>query len=158
MSLGGPLRTSFDEGLARITLARPDSNAIDLALASALRDAVSELPDDARVMLLDADGANFCLGGDLKSFADEGETIESYIPELTRVLHEATVMLHDLVPTVASVQGNVAGAGIGLMAACDVAIASPQARFTFAYPKVGLTPDASVSYMLPRLIGRAKSN
>ena len=61
-------------------------------------------------------------------------------------------------PVIADVNGAVAGAGLGLVAAADFAIASEKARFTSAYTKIGLTPDGSTTWFLPRLIGlrRAK--
>ncbi len=60
-------------------------------------------------------------------------------------------------PGVAGVNGTVAGAGLGLMAAADLAVASRKAKFTSAYAKIGLTPDGSTTWFLPRLIGHRRT-
>jgi len=60
-------------------------------------------------------------------------------------------------PVIAEVNGTVAGAGLGLMAAADFAIASEKAKFTSAYTKIGLTPDGSTTWFLPRLIGHRRA-
>jgi len=60
-------------------------------------------------------------------------------------------------PVVAGVNGTVAGAGLGLMAAADLAVASQKAKFTSAYTKIGLTPDGSTTWFLPRLIGHRRT-
>jgi 2-(1,2-epoxy-1,2-dihydrophenyl)acetyl-CoA isomerase len=60
-------------------------------------------------------------------------------------------------PIIAEVNGAVAGAGLGLVAAADFAIASEKARFTSAYTKIGLTPDGSTTWFLPRLIGHRRT-
>ena len=144
------------DGVAHLTLDRPDAaNAIDLELATDLLDASLTIAADraVRAVLFTGAGARFCGGGDLKAFAGRDD--------LPRHLHEVLVPLHAAIanlvrgdpPVVAAVQGSAAGAGIGLMCAADLVLAGASAKFVMAYTGVGLTPDGSSSWFLPRLIG-----
>ena len=56
-------------------------------------------------------------------------------------------------PVVVGVQGNAAGAGLGLAVGGDIVIAAQSARFVVAYTKIGLNPDGGTSFLLPRLVG-----
>jgi 2-(1,2-epoxy-1,2-dihydrophenyl)acetyl-CoA isomerase len=108
---------------------------------------------DVRVVLVTAEGPRFCVGGDLKSFAAYPD-LGRGLGEVTADLHEAVARLVELdMPVVVAVQGVAAGAGLGLVCAADIAIASASATFLMAYTGVGLTPDASTSWFLPRLLG-----
>ncbi|MFF7282031.1 enoyl-CoA hydratase-related protein [Streptomyces griseorubiginosus] len=144
------------EGLARVELCRGGGNAIDLAMARALLDAARECAKArARAVLLTARGRSFCVGGDLKEFATlSGERLTGHLTEVTDALHGALRILADLdAPLVVAAQGAVAGAGLGLVAAADVSLAATDGRFSAAYTAIGYTPDAGVSWSLPRLIG-----
>lgn len=155
-----PVGLAIADGVARVTLRRPDSgNAIDLDVASALRDAVATLHRDDQVgaVLIHADGGAFCVGGDLSAFA--GATDRSaYIAELAGTMHEAVLGLRALRPPVLSaVQGACAGAGIGLALAADLVVAARGARFRAAYTAAGLAPDCGVSWALTRLLGAPRA-
>ncbi|MGW2718795.1 enoyl-CoA hydratase-related protein [Streptomyces sp. NPDC001492] len=144
------------EGLARVEMCRGSGNAIDLAMARALLDAAREC-EKARVraVLLTGRGRSFCVGGDLKEFAAlPGERLPGHLTEVTDALHGALRILSGLdAPLVVAVQGAAAGAGLGLVAVADVSLAASDAGFTAAYTAVGYTPDAGVSWSLPRLVG-----
>lgn len=146
----------IDAGIARLTLNRPDSaNGIDLSLAEALLVAVTEVRrrDDVRAVLLTGAGARFCGGGDVRSFATADDT-PALLRRITGPLHEAIAILTALnAPVVAAVQGSAAGAGLGLVAAADLVVAGASTRFVMAYTAIGLTPDGSTTWFLPRLIG-----
>ncbi|MFE7011673.1 enoyl-CoA hydratase/isomerase family protein [Streptomyces sp. NPDC057651] len=146
-----------DDGLARVTLRRGDAgNAIDLATARGLLDAATACErSGVRAVLLSGEGRSFCVGGDLREFARfEGEVLEQHLLAVTGALHEALRVFARLdAPMVAAVQGAVAGAGIGLAAAADVTLAADDASFTAAYTGIGYSPDAGVSWFLPRLAG-----
>ncbi|MFJ9249098.1 enoyl-CoA hydratase/isomerase family protein [Streptomyces sp. NPDC101776] len=143
-------------GLARIEMCRGAGNAIDLTMARALRDAAEEC-ERARVraVLLTAQGRSFCVGGDLKEFAAlPQERLREHLTDVTDALHAALRILAGLdAPLVVAAQGAVAGAGLGLVAAADVSLAATDAGFTAAYTAIGYTPDAGVSWSLPRLVG-----
>lgn len=145
-----------DDGLARIELCRGSGNPIDLAMARSLLAAARECEKArARAVLLTGRGRSFCVGGDLKEFAAlDGEHLAGHLAEVTDALHGALRILSGLdAPLVAAVQGAVAGAGLGLLAAADVGLAATDTGFTAAYTAIGYTPDAGVSWSLPRLVG-----
>ncbi|MEZ5169216.1 MAG: enoyl-CoA hydratase-related protein [Acidimicrobiia bacterium] len=145
-----------DDGLARLTLRRPDdANAIDLDMARDLSDAARHLADSdgVRSVLFSGEGSMFCGGGDVKSFASEAD-LGPALREITTHLHTAVSRLVRLdAPVVAAVQGSAAGAGLGLAMAADLVVAAESAKFVMAYTGIGLSPDGSSTYFLPRLVG-----
>jgi len=155
------LRLSLDGALARLELARPDAaHAIDMRMARELMAAALHVDADERVraLLLGSSGRMFCAGGDLAHFRSKGEALPAELREMTTCLHAAVALIARLrVPVVAAVNGAVAGAGIGLLCAADLVVAASSARFTLAYTRVGLTPDGSASFFLPRLLGARRA-
>jgi 2-(1,2-epoxy-1,2-dihydrophenyl)acetyl-CoA isomerase len=100
----------------------------------------------------------FCVE-DLKAFAAQGERVSIYIKELTQILHAAISRFNWMdAPVVGAINGTAAGGGFSLALTTDIAIAAESAKFTMAYTNAGLTPDASSSYFLARMVGlrRAK--
>jgi len=154
------IRYTVHDGLARLTLARPDlSNAIDLPAAKALGAAVARAgaDPDVRVILIDAEGPRFCAGGDVRSMAGTADPA-AYVAALATELDRALQNLAGLAkPVVAAVQGAAAGAGLAVVLAADVVIAARAAKFFTAYAAVGLTPDCGLSYQLPRAIGQQRA-
>lgn len=152
-----PVELSVGAGVATITLNRPDAgNAIDLALAEGLYDAATactELSDVGAILLRGA-GRHFCVGGDLRSFASQGEDIPRHLKDVTTPLHAALARLaRSDAPVVAAVTGSAAGAGLSLACAADLVLVAASSQFLMAYTKVGLSPDGSASWYLPRVIG-----
>ncbi|MGW3284782.1 enoyl-CoA hydratase-related protein [Streptomyces sp. NPDC001002] len=144
------------DGVAHVEMCRGAGNAIDLAMARGLRDAARECAGArVRAVLLSGQGRSFCVGGDLSEFgALDGERLAGHLAEVTDALHEALRILAGLdAPLVAAVQGAVAGAGLGLAMAADLGFAATDAGFTAAYTGIGYSPDAGVSWLLPRLVG-----
>ena len=144
-------------GVARLTLDRPESgNALNSLMARDLFDAANHLDRDpaVRAVLLTGAGDAFCVGGDVKEFAAVGADLGSFVLEMVTFLHAAISRLARMdAPMVAAVNGVAAGAGMSLACAADLAIAAESARFTMAYTKIGLTPDGSSTYYVPRLVG-----
>jgi 2-(1,2-epoxy-1,2-dihydrophenyl)acetyl-CoA isomerase len=137
-----------------------NANAIDAALARDLKDALRRCEEDKnlRVILLSGQGRIFCAGGDLAAIHRHGEKGPDYVSEILSHLHEAILTIARIpVPVVAGVHGAAAGAGLSLACSCDLAVAASSARFILAYGRVGLTPDGSSSWFLPRLIGVRRS-
>lgn len=151
------LRFETADGVAEITLNRPEAyNALNLAIVRELYDAVRRCDDDpsVRAVLLTGAGRAFCAGGDLKSFEAQREDIAAHVKDVTTAYHGAISRLARMEkPVIAAVNGVAAGGGMGLAMACDLALAAESARFTVAFTQVGLTPDSSASYYLPRLVG-----
>jgi 2-(1,2-epoxy-1,2-dihydrophenyl)acetyl-CoA isomerase len=152
-----PLRLALDGVVATLTLDRPDcGNAIDVAMAEALLAAAIEVANDAavRAVVLTGAGAMFCAGGDVGAFVAAGSGAPALIHRITAPLHAAIAKLaHMHKPLVTAINGAAAGAGLGLAMLGDVAIAARSAKFAAAYGALGLTPDAGVSWLLPRLVG-----
>lgn len=155
------LRFAVRKGIARITLARPESgNAIDFAMRRELRAAIRMVAEDTgiRAVIIDGEGRNFCTGGDISAMkhtapadgAEGRERLRSYID-----LVEQLIMLEK--PAVAAVHGHAAGAGCGLALAADLVVASTDAAFTLSFARVGLVPDFGTFYTLPRLVGMQKA-
>jgi 2-(1,2-epoxy-1,2-dihydrophenyl)acetyl-CoA isomerase len=144
------------DGVAHVTLNRPDAaNGINLALARDLLAATLAIAADpgARVVLLDGAGKLFCGGGDLKGFAGRDD-LPAHLREILAALHAAiTNLVRGDAPVVAAVQGSAAGAGMGLVGASDLVVAAASAKFVMAYTGVGLAPDGSSSWFLPRVVG-----
>jgi 2-(1,2-epoxy-1,2-dihydrophenyl)acetyl-CoA isomerase len=145
------------DGIARITLNRPEAlNSINRELSWDLMHAILECDEDPKIraVVLSGNGRLFCAGGDLRAFATQGERLPYYIKEVTTYLHGALSRLTRMnPPVIAAVHGSAVGAGMSLALACDLVIAAETAFFSVAYTRVGLTPDGSMSYFLPRFIG-----
>jgi len=144
------------EGVARITLNRPEvRNAFDDALIASLKNCFSELEADksTRIVVLAGNGPAFCAGDDLnwmKRMAGYG--YEENLAD-ARALADMLAALDRLPkPTIARVHGPAFAGGTGLVAACDIAIGTPQAKFCFSEAKLGLSP-ATISPYVMRAIG-----
>jgi len=157
----GTVSYAVQDGVARLGLNRPDAgNAVDLELARELSEATLACSEDGsvRAVLLTGAGRNFCVGGDLRSFAGRGDTLPSHLREVTMHLHAAVSRLGRLrAPVIVAVQGSAAGAGMSLACAGDLVVVGPSTRFVLAYSRVGLSPDGGGSWFLPRLIGLRRS-
>lgn len=143
------VRYELADGAATLTLVRPErGNSLDLPTAQDLLDAVRRARrDDARLVVLRAEGKAFCVGGDVTAMA-AAEDREHFIDDLAETLHRAVSDLQRLDAVVVSVvQGVAAGAGVPLAAAADVVLAGASARFTLAYTKIGLSPDGGSSLL-----------
>lgn len=151
------LTYSLDEGVATITLNRPDKmNALTTQMRAEIAYAATEAGKRARVVVITGAGRAFCSGQDL------GDRASASNLDLERTLRdEYAPMLRAIVdcpvPTIAAVNGGAAGAGANLALAADVVIASESAYFLQAFTRIGLIPDAGGTYFLPRTIGTAKA-
>jgi methylglutaconyl-CoA hydratase len=147
-------------GVATLTLNRPDRrNALDGPLVDALRTSLVRLDvrTDVRLVVIAASGETFCAGADIEWMSRRaGDTQERNevdalaLAELLRVL--------DLLskPTIALVHGAVYGGGVGLVACCDVALASERARFCLSEVRLGVIP-AIVGPFVVRSIGQRQA-
>src|SRR6202030_1988746 len=118
--------------------------------------------DSVRCVVIKGAGRHFMAGGDIRTFASELADPPSdrkrHFMRMVEHMHSAIENLQRMPhPVLASVHGAVAGFGLSLMCACDLAIASESSYFTSAYRHLGLTPDGGASYTLPRLVGLKKA-
>ena len=144
------------DGVARVTLNRPDvRNAFDDALIAELRQTLRDVAQDrsVRALVLAAAGTAFCAGADLnwmKRMAKYG--YEENVAD-ARALAEMLAALDRMPkPTIARVHGPAFAGGTGLVAACDIAVGTPEAKFCFSEAKLGLSPATISPYVL-RAIG-----
>ncbi len=155
------LKMDINDTIAIITLTRESQyNAFDHEMALDLLRAFEEIQinQDVRAVLLRANGKIFSVGGDIKTFADKLDSMPANVPDTMEVLNATiTTMLNLGKPILVAVQGAVAGVGLSLMLACDLAIAAEKTQFTLAYTDIGLTPDGGATYLLPRIVGTRKA-
>jgi 2-(1,2-epoxy-1,2-dihydrophenyl)acetyl-CoA isomerase len=147
--------------VATITLNRPQvMNALNADMIMRLRAVCEEARDDqaVRVVMLRGNGPAFLAGGDVALFHANLPTLPAMVEKLAGELHHAIVALREMPkPVLASVHGAVAGAGISLLAAADLAIAAADTKFTLAYSKIATNPDGGSTYFLPRIVGTRKA-
>ncbi|HZP45124.1 MAG TPA: enoyl-CoA hydratase-related protein [Candidatus Binataceae bacterium] len=151
------------DNVAHLTLNRPEAaNAINYELAAALEEASTRCLEDpnVRAVVLTGAGRLFCGGGDLKSFAAQPEAeLPAHLRKLTMLLHTAIQRFARMnAPLVIAVNGNAGGAGLSLALIGDIVLAGESSRFTVAYTRIGLTPDGSSSYYLPRIVGLKRAS
>jgi 2-(1,2-epoxy-1,2-dihydrophenyl)acetyl-CoA isomerase len=150
------------DGVRTITLDRPDRlNAVNGALAVSMGDALADAgADDAvRVVVITGNGRAFCAGLDLSQppeipSATRADRLDPYAWVGTWVQR----VVHCEKPVIAAVNGPAAGAGFGLALACDIRLVASSAKLTAGYVRRGLSPDAGVSYFLPRHVGLARAS
>lgn len=151
------IRYSFDDGVAVLTLNRPNvMNALNTQMRAELTHALRAAAVVARVIVLTGEGRAFCAGQDL------GDGTSMAKIDLERILRdEYTPLIMAIancpVPVIAAVNGAAAGAGASLALAADVTIAAEGAMFMQAFSRIGLTPDAGSSWALPRRVGHARA-
>lgn len=155
----------IDGAIATLTLNRPQAlNALDVAMTAALGAALERVEDDPaiRVVVLRGAGPHFMAGGDIKWFhgmldmpvAERKARFGALIDDV----HQSVTRLRRMdKPVIAAVQGAVAGFGVSLLNACDLALAADDAYFTLAYCHIGTSPDGGATYSLPRLVGQKRA-
>ena len=155
-----PLLLTIDDGLARITLNRPERlNAFNAAMAEVWERVAVEVSarDDVGAVLLHGAGTSFCAGGDVADMAAnlDGGT---QVTELARSINRGILALTESAkPVVAAVHGATAGGGLGILLAADYAVAADNSRIGSRYANMGLTPDLSVTAHLARAVGERRA-
>ena len=156
---------TFDqaEGVATLTLNRPQSlNAFNLAMVAELIHAADRIRDEgtARVALITGAGRAFSSGADLSGdgssnrssgLGDAGAPLETHFNPLLERLFRLPM------PVITAVNGPAAGAGCSVALAGDIVIAARSAYFLQAFVNIGLVPDVGSTWMLPRLVGKARA-
>lgn len=153
-----------DAGVASITLNHPESlNALDYELAVDLNACLQTVANDASVrsVVLGGAGGHFIAGGDIAYFnaklQGDGEVKEAVGPMFEHVHGSIQTLRTMPQPVVASVEGACAGLGVSLMAACDLALAADNSKFTLAYCHLGVSPDGGSTWGLPRTLGSKRA-
>ena len=171
------IRTSREEGVGVITMARPERfNAMDVAMAQDFRKAGIQLARDETVRCVVLRGVEgvFSSGADLKYVRDRGASADtgylhpegtgprqSYGESFKQILEYIHSTISEIrrapKPFIAAVDGVAAAGGFGIAMACDLVMASERATFEWAYHKTGLTGAESSTFFLPRLVGLRKA-
>ena len=156
-----PVQLEIEKGVATVRLNQPEvRNALTYELRTAFRDIIGSLEfnEDVRCVVIAGAGNHFMAGGDIRAMV---ERLKVGQIERRKLILEGIHLLHLPLfairrmgkPVIASIRGAAAGFGVGLVAACDLAIAADDAFFTLAYCHIGASPDGGSSYFLGRTLG-----
>jgi 2-(1,2-epoxy-1,2-dihydrophenyl)acetyl-CoA isomerase len=156
------LLLSHQDGVARITLNRPDVlNSFTRAMSAELTAELTRIAGDpsVRAVLITGAGRGFCAGQDLA----EAMPKDGVMPDLGDFVRDGWNPLVMAVrtlekPIVCAVNGVAAGAGANLAFACDIVFASAEANFVQSFSKIGLIPDTGGTFILPRIVGLQRAN
>jgi enoyl-CoA hydratase/carnithine racemase len=153
-----------DAGVVTITLDRADRlNALTFAIYEELADTFAALDGDAeaRAIVITGAGRAFCSGGDVEDiigelFSRDMQGMLAFTRTTGRLIANIRKVRH---PVVAAVNGTAVGAGAVIALACDLRVASEDAKFGFIFPRVGLCgADMGAAYLLPRVVGLGRAN
>ena len=147
--------------IATLTLNRPERhNSLVPELLREMLTALGSLRAqvELRAVILQANGRSFSTGGDVQSFYDHRDHIETYAREMVGLLNQVIVTMVELpVAIVAAVHSIVTGGSLGLVLASDIVLVAPEANFTPYYSVVGFSPDGGWTAMLPEIVGRKRA-
>ncbi|MCZ0732044.1 enoyl-CoA hydratase family protein [Mycolicibacterium iranicum] len=146
-----------DGAVARLTLDSPHNrNALSSALVEQLHDALTRAAADqgVRVVVLGHTGGTFCAGADLSEAAgrDPSELAVARAHEMTRLLRR---ILELRLPVIAAIDGHVRAGGLGLVGACDIAVAGNASTFALTEARIGVAPSIISLTLLPKMSARA---
>jgi 2-(1,2-epoxy-1,2-dihydrophenyl)acetyl-CoA isomerase len=154
------ITVEISEQIATITLNRPERmNACSLDMAGEINDALAAGLGDARCLIITGAGRGFCSGADLSARGSSSITggEGSYIA-LTRHYNPLMMNLARLnMPIITAINGAAAGVGCSIGLAGDFVLAGKSGYFLQAFVNIGLVPDGGASWMLPRLVGKARA-
>jgi methylglutaconyl-CoA hydratase len=146
--------------ITRIALSRPEKrNAIDERMIGALREALEKSSNDAnaRVVLIAAEGPDFCAGMDLQMMAESQDAdAEGFLQSAERLADLYQSFRDHPKPVIAAVRGRALGGGCGLALACDAVLAAESAKFGFPEVNIGFVP-AIVAVLLRRTVGEKQA-
>ncbi len=154
-----------EDGVVTLTLNLPAKlNPIAKDLQVELRDALARVTGDTavRAVVLTGAGKAFCVGADLSAMREPeagktlGDETAAWMQSLSNPIISALRTLP--VPVVCAVNGPAAGAGVGIALAADVTLAGRSAFFYLPFlPRLGIVPDLGCTWIIPRLVGRARA-
>ncbi len=152
---------SVEQGVATITLNRPEKlNALTTEMANKFSQVIQDVRvnDEIKALVITGAGSGFCSGTDLERRLPgaKQETKERW-EVISPIGHQLLPLVRLEKPTIAAVNGAAAGLGLSIALACDIRLASENARFTAVWVKRGLIPDGGATYFLPRILGISKA-
>ncbi|KRB44604.1 MAG: enoyl-CoA hydratase/isomerase [Pseudomonadota bacterium] len=159
------IKTSVSDGIGLVTLADPSTlNAAGLDLMAELQDAFEAFKNDeaVRCVVLTGEGRGFCSGANLSGRGPAPETADPEGPDAGASLESTynpfvSSLREYPIPIVTAINGVAAGVGCSLALMGDIIVAAESAYFLQAFRRIGLVPDGGSTYLLPRLIGKARA-
>lgn len=139
--------------VAVVEIRRPPNNFFDATLIRDLADTYERLDDtveDCRVIVLCAQGKNFCAGADLSGNTGDGSSAGELYRQAVRLFRART-------PVVAAVAGAAIGGGLGLALSADFRIGAPSSRFAANFSRLGFHPGFGITETLPRVVGQQRA-
>lgn len=156
------VRYALEDGVAILTMADPATmNAAGLDMAQDLTAGFAKAAAEARAVVLTGEGRGFCSGANLSGGGPASRTSDGP-PDagaaLETIYNPLVTSLRDLpIPFVTAINGAAAGVGCSLALMGDLIVAGESAYFLQAFRRIGLVPDGGSTYLLPRMIGRARA-
>ena len=149
------------EHYATIYLNRPEQlNSLNFQLAEDFCSAMEEISNQEKIrcVIITGKGNAFCAGGDLGAFKKADEP-DNFLFNLATIFHKGIKILKNMnAPSIAAINGACFGVGLSLACACDLRICSEKAKFGVAFTSVGLSPDSSLTFHLPKIVGLPIAN
>jgi 2-(1,2-epoxy-1,2-dihydrophenyl)acetyl-CoA isomerase len=156
------VRYALDGGVATLTLNDPATmNAAGIDVALELTAGLDRASSEARAVILTGEGKGFCSGANLNPTSgplggggggfDAGAALDSHYNPLVTKMRDLPI------PLVTAVNGAAAGVGCSFALMGDIIVAAESAYFLQAFRRIGLVPDGGSTYLLPRMIGRARA-
>jgi 2-(1,2-epoxy-1,2-dihydrophenyl)acetyl-CoA isomerase len=153
--------TRHDNGVVRVMIDdKSGRNKVNLAFCKQFESVAAEYTADpsVKVIVYEARGDYFCVGGDIGEFVRNEDHIHDYVMAMTKHYHAGIVHLTQAdAMVVVALNGMAAGGGFSLVCAADLVFARRSARLNSGYTRSGLTPDAGATYTLPRIVGPRKA-
>ncbi|MES2602261.1 MAG: enoyl-CoA hydratase/isomerase [Pseudomonadota bacterium] len=155
-------RLEFDGPVATLVLDHPEvMNAVSIDMLAGLSEAMDVLDEkrgEVRCLVITGAGKAFCTGANLQGRNNQSGKRQSAGTALETAFHPFLRRLRDLhCPIVASVNGPAAGAGMSFALMGDIILCARSSYFLQAFRRIGLVPDCGSTWILPRLIGKARS-
>jgi 2-(1,2-epoxy-1,2-dihydrophenyl)acetyl-CoA isomerase len=160
MASSDKLLVTLEDGVKRITFNRPERrNSVDVETVELLHEAITRSADDeSKVVIITGAGDAFCAGADLQATSERDIKSIDVTASLREHTNPTILAMRSLPkPIIARVHGHAVGVGCNYALACDILIASEQAKFGQVFVKIGLMPDGGSTFFLPRAVGYAKA-
>ena len=160
MASSDKLLVTLEDGVKRITFNRPERrNSVDVETVELLHEAITRSADDeSKVVIITGAGDSFCAGADLQATSERDIKSVDVTASLREHTNPTILAMRSLSkPIIARVHGHAVGVGCNYALACDILIASEQAKFGQVFVKIGLMPDGGSTFFLPRAVGYAKA-
>lgn len=155
------IRLDIDGAVAQVVLCRPEQyNALSVQALQELGHAFEALEGMpvVRAVLIRAEGKAFCAGGDVKEMVEGLDRSEEQIYGVMQHYNKVARGIIGLSkPVVVAVNGLAVGAGANIAFASDVIFADEKAKFSQIFTNIGLIPDTGATWLMPRLVGRARA-